>query len=90
MSQDEAILGGQITKYKRLYGLMENVLNELRQRDGDQRRALLRLFDYPNIQVRLAAAKNTLAVAPVEARQQIQTIADSRWYPQAGDAGMWS
>ncbi|MET0705817.1 MAG: DUF2019 domain-containing protein, partial [Tardiphaga sp.] len=34
------------------------------------------------------AAKLTLAVAPVEARAQLQAIADSKWFPQAGDAGM--
>jgi hypothetical protein len=40
------------------------------------------------MQVRLKAAIHTLAVAPVEARQQLEAIATSNWYPQAGDAGM--
>jgi hypothetical protein len=36
----------------------------------------------------LKAAKNSLAVAPEEARRVIQSIADSREQPQAGEAGM--
>ncbi len=33
-------------------------------------------------------AKLTLAVAPIEARAQLEAIAASKWFPQAGDAGM--
>src|SRR5262249_46404110 len=55
---------------------------------GDQRRALLPLYDHPNAQVRLKAVKATLAVAPERARRMLEIIADSREYPQAGDAGM--
>ncbi len=40
------------------------------------------------MQVRVNAAKATLAVAPQQARQMLQAIADSQWQPQAGDAGM--
>ncbi|MGH6840677.1 MAG: DUF2019 domain-containing protein, partial [Methylocella sp.] len=50
--------------------------------------ALLRLFDHPNMQVRLKAAKRTLGVAPEEARQVIESISESNWFPQAGEAGM--
>lgn len=55
---------------------------------GDQRRALLSLYDHPNLQVRLIAVTNSLALAPEEDRRVLQAIADSREYPQAGDAGM--
>lgn len=65
-----------------------DVANELKRREGDERSALLRLFGHPNMQVRLQAAKKTLAVAPVEARAQLEAIAASKWFPQAGDAGM--
>jgi uncharacterized protein DUF2019 len=61
---------------------------DLRTRDGDQRRALLRLYDHPNAQVRLKAAKTTLAVAPEAARRTLQAIVDSLEYPQEGAAGM--
>jgi len=67
---------------------MEAVEEELKMREGDQRQALLQLYHHANTQVRLAAAKATLAVAPEAARRTIEAIAASRDYPQAGDAGM--
>ena len=67
---------------------MVAVEDELKARDGDQRRELLSLYNHPNAQVRLNAVKATLAVAPEPARRALQAIADSREYPQAGDAGM--
>ncbi|WP_047308481.1 DUF2019 domain-containing protein [Rhodopseudomonas palustris] len=88
VGQDEALLGNQIARFNRLFGVMAEIADELKSRDGDQRTALLSLFEYPNMQVRLQAAKLTLAVAPVEARRQLEAIASSKWFPQAGDAGM--
>ncbi len=67
---------------------MMEVSNELKGRPGDQRRALMTLYDHPNMQAQLQAAKLTLAVAPDEARRKIEFIASSGWLPQSGDAGM--
>lgn len=86
--QDKALLAGQTARFNRLFADMKAVHDELKGRPGDQRRALMRLYEFPNMQVRLQAAKLTLAVAPIEARGQLQAIADSKWFPQAGDAGM--
>jgi hypothetical protein len=86
--QDEAMRKDDNAKFTRLFWQMEAVEGELKARLGDQRRALLRLYDHPNTQVRLTAAKATLAVAPESARRLLQTIADSKDFPQAGDAGM--
>lgn len=88
VAQDQALLGGETTKFNRLFRQMMDVANELKGREGDQRRLLLDLFTFPNMQVRVQAAKLTLAVAPVEARKQLEAIADTHWMPQAGDAGM--
>jgi hypothetical protein len=88
VAQDRALLGGEITKFNRLFRQMMDVANELKGREGDQRRLLLELFTFPNMQVRVQAAKLTLAIAPVEARKQLEAIADTHWMPQAGDAGM--
>ncbi len=88
VAQDRALLGGEIAKFNRLFQQMMDVANELKAREGDQRRLLLELFNFPNMQVRLQAAKLTLAVAPAEARKQLEAIADTHWMPQAGDAGM--
>jgi Domain of unknown function (DUF2019) len=67
---------------------MFDVAEELKIRPEDQRSKLLTLYNHPNLQVRLMAAKLTLAIAPAAARELLQTIADSKEYPQAMDAGM--
>ena len=88
LDQDIAIHQYDTAKFNRLFEQMEAVDGELKARVGDQRRALLRLYGHPNAQVRLTAAKATLAVAPDAARHLLQTIADSHEHPHAGDAGM--
>jgi hypothetical protein len=86
--QDKADLEGNMAKYRRLFQGMKEIHDELKSRLGDQRRELIALFNYPNMQVRLQAAKLTLAVSPLEARSQLEAIVASKWMPQAGDAGM--
>jgi hypothetical protein len=88
MEQDRALLMDETAKYNRLYDQMDAVKKELKSRPGDQRRALLTLYDHPNIHVQLKAAEGTLAVVPEAARGLLQSIRDSREYPQAADAGM--
>jgi hypothetical protein len=88
LAQDRALLMDDIAKVNRLYRQLKEIEGELKSREGDQRQTLLTLYDHPNAQVRLKAVKATLAVAPLEARRQLQIIADSREYPQAGEAGM--
>lgn len=88
VGQFQAELHGDIGKENRLLLQMRDVAEELKRRRGDQRTALLPLFEHPNIQVRLMAAKLTLAVAPAAARQMLQDIKDSKQQPQAMDAGM--
>ncbi|MCF2523023.1 DUF2019 domain-containing protein [Bradyrhizobium sp. G127] len=87
-AQDQALLGGQISKFNRLFDQMAEISKELKERPGDQRRELMGLYNFPNMQVRLKAAIHTLAVSPIEARGQLEMIAESKWFPQAGDAGM--
>ena len=88
IAQDQAELMGEIGKFNSLYRQMDATEKELRRRGREARLALLRLYDHPNMQVRLKAAKRTLGVAPEAARKVIQAIYDSKWYPQAGEAGM--
>jgi hypothetical protein len=88
VQQDEALLRDEIAKFNKLFSQMNAVDQELRSRSGDQRRLLLRLYDHPNVQVRLKAAKRTLAIAPDDARAVLESIASSRKFPQAGEAGM--
>jgi hypothetical protein len=88
LDQDQALLYSDIAKFNRLFKQMRATDDELKSRPGDQRRALLALYTHPNAQVRLQAARASLAVAPDAGRSLIETIASSRKYPQAGDAGM--
>jgi hypothetical protein len=88
LAQDDALLDSNISKVNRLFRKLQDVSAELKAREGDQRRALLELYDHPNAQVRLKATKATLAVAPEVARRMLETIAESSEFPQAGEAGM--
>ena len=76
LAQDRALLMDDIANMNRLYRQLKEVENELKAREGDQRLVLLALNDHPNAQVRVKAVKATLAVAPTEARRQLQIIAD--------------
>src|SRR6516165_2843963 len=86
VQQDKAEQAEHDSKYKRLFFEMSDIQEELKRRSGDQRRALVTLLDYPNMQVRLRAAQYALAVAPEAARQTIEAIAASTWPPQCYDA----
>lgn len=88
MAMDDAQFQSQIAKYNRIFDDMVAVEQELKSRPGDERRALLSLYQHPNAQVRLNAARATLAVERQAAMQALQDLYDSKEYPQAGDAGM--
>jgi hypothetical protein len=88
IEQDRVIFKEQVSKYKKVFGEMGAINAELKRRGPQGRLALTRLYTHPNMQVRLQAARSTLAVAAAEARQIIETISKSGRFPQAGDAGM--
>ncbi|HEV7601624.1 MAG TPA: DUF2019 domain-containing protein [Bradyrhizobium sp.] len=88
LAQYDALYVLDTKKYNRLFSKMENVLNELKQREGDQRRALLPLLDHPNVQVRMKAAHALLAISPVLARKAFESVRASEIFPQAMYAGM--
>lgn len=88
IEEDKAEKVDDQAKRNRLAFELDAVQAELKGRLGDQRRALLSLYDHPNMQARLMAAKYTVDVAPVEARRMIESIAVSNSFPHAGDAGM--
>jgi hypothetical protein len=88
VAQSKALDADDTTTFNRLFDKLMEVEKELKQRPSDQRKALTTLFGYPNMQVRLNAAKATLAMAPQAARQAIEAIAASTWPPQCYDARM--
>lgn len=87
-AQDNAELAGEYRKFRSQFREMAVIEDELRERPGDQRRALIELLDHRNMQVRLNAALAILAVYPVEARVALHSIEESRHFPQAAEAGM--
>lgn len=88
MQQGQALLGNEIPKVNRLFDQLQSVARELKSRPDDQRAALMRLYDNLDMQVRVKAAKATLAIAPAAARAQLEQIEASGVQPQAGEAGM--
>ena len=82
LAQDKALLYDEIGKFNRFFDQKQGVVDELKSWSGDQRHALLALYDHPNLQVRLNAVKNSLALAPEEGRRALQAMADLRRYPQ--------
>jgi hypothetical protein len=88
LAQYDALYVADTKKFNRLYAMMADVRNELKSREGDQRRALLPLLDHPNLQVRMKAANTLLAISPILARKALESVRDSGIFPQAMDAGM--
>lgn len=88
LQQDRVLRQGVVRRHKRLFEDMFAITDELKKRGPAARLALTKFYNHPSIQVRLQAAKSTLAVAPDAARQVIQAISKSKYLPQAGDAGM--
>jgi hypothetical protein len=88
LAMDKALLYNKYDEYNNLYDELDIVDNELCSRGEQARLALTRLYQHPNRQVRLKAAKRTLAVAPVAARNVLESIVAEKWHPQALDAGV--
>lgn len=88
VQQDFALLSRMQRKVNRIFWKLESIEDELKSRRGDQRSALLSLYGHKNMQVRVKAAKATLAIAPDAARAQLEAIRSSGWQPQALEAGM--
>jgi hypothetical protein len=88
LRQFQADLDFNMRRYNRAFDSMMAVSKELRSRPGDQRRALVALYNHHNEQVRLKAAIHTLTLFPEEACGVLQKLIDDRIHPQAMDAGM--
>lgn len=86
IEQDDAVNGPGVARYNKLFKEETKIIDELKRRN--RRSILLPLYDHEIMQVRLNAAKATLAIAPLAARQQLEMIRASSCQPQAGDAGM--
>ena len=87
LAQYEAELRGENGKYNRFYREMRAIRDELKRREGDQRRALLPFINHENAQVRLMTASSLLTIVPDRAKKALETVRDSRIVPQSVNAG---
>jgi|WetSurMetagenome_2_1015567.scaffolds.fasta_scaffold1234643_1 hypothetical protein len=86
IEQDRVIFKEQISKYKEVFGESDAIYAEFQKRGHDALRALMRLYKSPNMQVRLQAARLTIAVAPAEAQSVLENIARFGHVPQSANA----
>src|SRR5579862_5595826 len=86
LAQDKELRNARLHKKPELVHRLFAIGDELKKRGRDARLALMKLYDHPNMHVRLKAASYTLAVAPGPARQLIEKIAWFGHMPQAADA----
>ncbi|MAS13296.1 MAG: hypothetical protein CMH69_08335 [Nitratireductor sp.] len=86
LTQHEAVLYLETRAYNRAYEKIRKLVDKLRLSPGDQRHALIDLFDHPNPQVRLNAAKYAHPLFPEESIQVVQSIIDAKKYPQEAHA----
>jgi hypothetical protein len=88
IQQYDNLLAGSVGRATSLYYKMEAVELELKARTGDQRDVLMSLYEHSNPNVRVKAAKATLAIAPVAARQVLEDVAANCYGPEKLEAGM--
>ena len=86
VAQYDVLRNKPISQFRPLFDRQIEVDEELRRRGVEARLALLRLYDHPNIQVRLNVAQETYRVAPEQAVALLKQIAQTETYPQAADA----
>jgi hypothetical protein len=88
LAQYEADLRMENSKYNRLYHHMNEIRDELKRREGDQRSALLPFINHPNAQVRLMAASSLLTIVPDPAKKALETVRESGIVPQSVNAAL--
>ena len=82
------ILTDEIKKYNRLVDKQAEIDKELRRRGIAARLELTKLFNHPNIQVRLIAARHSIGVAREPALNMLRQIMKEDFGPFRLSAGM--
>lgn len=89
IQQGKAFNPEGLPRYKRLYFEIKNVAEEMKRRPGDARHLLVPLLTHEDWQVRLKAGTYTYAIAPQQARQALQWLAETRLGQFGLDAGFF-
>jgi hypothetical protein len=88
LRQYDTWITDDIEQFNADYRILVAVKDELKARDPQARRFLLRLLIHENPQVRLQAAKFVYPAAPEEAKACLQEIRKAKLPDQSLDAGM--
>ena len=56
LQQYDCVMRDEVKRFNKLFRQMNAVTDELKSRPGDQRRALIALYNHANLQVQLKAA----------------------------------
>jgi hypothetical protein len=88
IAQHDAADNLENARYNRLFDEKVAIETELKSRPGDERRLVLQFYGHEVMQLRFNAARATLAVAPAEARAELERIRETKHYPQAAKAGL--
>ena len=86
--QYSLVLDDDIKKYNLLVDKQTEIDKELRRRGVEARLELTKLFNHPNIQVRLMAARHSMGVAREPALNVLRQIMKEDFGPFRLDAGM--
>jgi Tfp pilus assembly protein PilN len=77
---------GDSTRFNRLVDQKIAIVDVLRSRPDDRRALLTGLYEHQSLRVRLNAALDTLAVAPLPARTVLERLRDWKFQPYAAEA----
>jgi cytochrome c oxidase assembly protein Cox11 len=88
LQQDNAKLENDQARTNALVWKLKDIRDELESRPGDQRSALIPLFEHSNPNVQIWAASANLALVPSAARQVLEMLRQTCHGPQQLEAGM--
>jgi Domain of unknown function (DUF2019) len=93
LEQDQSFRFEKNTKFNKEFKIRVAIVEQLRSRPGDQRKALAPLLDRREPWMRICVAEDTYSLDPERSRKYMQTVADYRFDPYKGRAasslGLW-
>lgn len=87
LEQEEMELAGNGSRANRAIRARWAVENELKSRDGDARRLLVRFYEHESFQVQCNTASATIALFPEQARRKLEYIRNGNLGLTSMDAG---
>ncbi|MDO9439854.1 MAG: DUF2019 domain-containing protein [Beijerinckiaceae bacterium] len=88
LDQEVEMLAFRNSRYNKLLREITDVLEELKSRDGDRRRDVLKFLAHESLHVRFVVASHCNDLDPARSRTILREIADYGMQPYALNAGM--